>query len=107
MAQGAVLAGLGATGALIPLVLQKWVLPQNQIATYVQLIAALGLIVQLNLFPEGVLPIMWKRKQDKAQKLERDRGLPAADVSTDALIPEGALRRSNHEASSIVDGAPI
>ena len=107
MAQGAVLAGLGATGALIPLVLQKWVLPQNQIATYVQLIAALGLIVQLNLFPEGVLPIMWKRKQDKAQKLERDQGLPVADVSTDALIPEGALRRSNHEASSIVDGAPI
>jgi branched-chain amino acid transport system permease protein len=107
MAQGAVLAGLGATGALIPLVLQKWVLPQNEIATYVQLIAALGLIVQLNLFPEGVLPIMWKRKQDKAQKIERDRGLPSADVSTDALILEGALQRSNHEASSIVDGAPI
>jgi branched-subunit amino acid ABC-type transport system permease component len=107
MAQGAVLAGLGATGALIPLVLQKWVLPQNQIATYVQLIAAIGLIVQLNLFPEGVLPIMWKRKQDRAQKIERDRGLSSADVSTHALILDGALQRSNHEASSIVDGAPI
>ena len=67
MVQGAVLAGLGATGALIPLVLQKWVLPQNQVATYVQLIAATGLIVQLNLFPEGVLAIMWKRKQDRAR----------------------------------------
>ncbi len=107
MAQGAVLAGLGATGALIPLVLQKWVLPQNQIATYVQLIAAIGLIVQLNLFPEGVLPIMWKRKQDRAQKIKGDRGLSSADVSTHALILDGALQRSNHEASSIVDGAPI
>jgi branched-chain amino acid transport system permease protein len=107
MAQGAVLAGLGATGALIPLVLQKWVLPQDQIATYVQLIAAIGLIVQLNLFPEGVLPIMWKRKQERAQKSERDRGLPSSDVSTDALILDGALQRSNHEVSSIVDGAQI
>ena len=42
MAQGAVLAGLGATGALIPLVLQKWVLAANEIATYVQLFAAVG-----------------------------------------------------------------
>ena len=107
MAQGAVLAGLGATGALIPLVLQKWVLPQNEIATYVQLFAAVGLIVQLNLFPEGVLPIMWKRKQDRAQKRERDRGRPTTNVSTDALILDGVLQRSNHQASSIADGAPI
>ncbi len=108
MAQGAVLAGLGATGALIPFVLQKWVLPQDQVATYVQLIAATGLIVQLNLFPEGVLPIMWKRKQDKARRMEQDRGPSSPGISTGSVTLDAtALQRSNYAVSSISDGAPI
>jgi branched-chain amino acid transport system permease protein len=63
MVQGAVLAGLGATGAVLPLILQKWVFPEDQITTYVQLFAAVGLIIQLNIFPEGVLATMWEKRQ--------------------------------------------
>jgi branched-chain amino acid transport system permease protein len=55
MAQGAVLAGFGATGAVIPLVLQKWVLPADRVSIYIQLLIGVGLIVQLNFFPDGLL----------------------------------------------------
>jgi ABC-type branched-subunit amino acid transport system permease subunit len=55
LVQGAVLAGFGAIGAVVPLILQKWVLPEDRISIYVQLIIGVGLLVQLNLFPDGLL----------------------------------------------------
>lgn len=55
LVQGAVLAGFGAIGAVVPLVLQKWVLPGDRISIYVELIIGVGLLLQLNLFPDGLL----------------------------------------------------
>ncbi len=55
MAQGAVLAGFGATGAVIPLLLQKWVIPADRVSIYIELLIGVGLIVQLNFFPDGLL----------------------------------------------------
>jgi len=55
LVQGAVLAGFGAIGAVVPLILQKWVLPGDRIAIYVQLIIGVGLLLQLKLFPDGLL----------------------------------------------------
>lgn len=67
MVQGAVLAGFGATGAVIPLVMAKWVLPADKISIYMQLIVGAGLLIQLNVFPDGVLAAMWKKRQDRGK----------------------------------------
>jgi hypothetical protein len=72
LVQGAVLAGMGATGAVLPLIMQKWIFPANEIGIYLQLFAATGLIIQLNIFPEGVLAAMWQRRQQRLG--QRDRG---------------------------------
>jgi branched-subunit amino acid ABC-type transport system permease component len=82
MAQGAVLAGFGATGAVIPLVFQKWVFPEDRVALYVQLIIGASLIVQLNFFPDGLLvSSAAKRLRRAAQKSEealRSAAVPVA-----------------------------
>lgn len=67
MVQGAVLAGFGATGAVIPLVMEKWVLPADRISIYMQLIVGAGLLIQLNVFPDGVLAATWKKRQDRGK----------------------------------------
>jgi branched-chain amino acid transport system permease protein len=66
MVQGAVLAGFGATGALIPLVLQKWVFPADRVAIYIQLIIGASLIIQLNFFPDGLLVSAAAKRQRRA-----------------------------------------
>jgi branched-subunit amino acid ABC-type transport system permease component len=55
MPQAAVLAGFGATGAVIPLIMQKWIFPGNRVAIYMELMIGVGLLIQLRLFPEGLL----------------------------------------------------
>jgi branched-chain amino acid transport system permease protein len=55
LVQGAVLGGFGAIGAVVPLIFQKWILPGDRISIYVQLIIGVGLLLQLNLFPDGLL----------------------------------------------------
>lgn len=70
LVQGAVLAGFGAIGAVVPLVLQKWVLPEDQISIWVQLIIGVGLLIQLKLFPDGLLVGAALKKERRA---ERDR----------------------------------
>ncbi|WP_110239632.1 ABC transporter permease [Nocardioides gilvus] len=67
LVQGAVLAGFGAIGAVVPLILQKWVLPQDQISIWVQLIIGVGLLVQLKLFPDGLLVGMELKKERRAE----------------------------------------
>lgn len=63
MPQGAVLAGFASTGALAPLILEKYILPSSNIGVITSLIAGLGLIVQLSLVPEGLLGRFWKQRE--------------------------------------------
>jgi ABC-type branched-subunit amino acid transport system permease subunit len=76
LVQGAVLAGFGSIGAVVPLILQKWVLPEDRISIYVQLIIGVGLIIQLNLFPDGLLVKTALRKQRKEQLQPHTQGSP-------------------------------
>ncbi|MCD9199064.1 branched-chain amino acid ABC transporter permease [Aeromicrobium wangtongii] len=68
LAQGAVLAGFGAIGSVIPLILQKWVLPEDRVSLYVQLLIGGGLLIQLRFFPDGLLVASSVKKQNKAQR---------------------------------------
>lgn len=81
MVQGAVLAGFGATGAMIPLVLQKWIIPADRIAIYIQLMIGATLIIQLNFFPDGLLVSAAGKRQRRADaksaEARRDVGIPA------------------------------
>lgn len=63
MPQGAVLAGFAATGAVLPLILQKYIIPASSVGVVTGLIGGAGLIIQLNLFPEGVLGAIWKKRE--------------------------------------------
>lgn len=64
LAKGAVLAGFGAAGAVVPLILQTWVLPESQVSIYMQLLIGVGLLVQLRFWPDGLLvAAAMKRKQ--------------------------------------------
>lgn len=63
LVQGAVLGGFGAIGAVIPLLLQKWILPEDRISIYIQLIIGAGLLLQLRLFPDGLLVSSAIRKE--------------------------------------------
>jgi branched-subunit amino acid ABC-type transport system permease component len=63
LVQGAVLGGFGAIGAVIPLILQKWILPADRVSIYVQLLIGAGLLVQLKLFPDGLLVSSAMKKQ--------------------------------------------
>ncbi|CAI7978348.1 branched-chain amino acid transport system permease protein [Frankia sp. Hr75.2] len=97
MVQGAVLAGFGATGAVLPLILQKWVFPENQIALWVQLFSALGLILQLNIFPEGVMAHMWRKRQRKAGVTTLEPATPR----NEAIRPESpALLNASSPSAS-------
>jgi len=77
LVQGAVLAGFGAIGAVVPLILQKWVLPEDRISIYVQLIIGAGLLIQLNLFPDGLLvkAALKKERRDRPSPQLRMRQL--------------------------------
>ncbi len=86
MVQGAVLGGLGATGAVLPLIMQKWIFPENKIGIYLQLFAATGLLIQLNIFPEGVLAAMWQRRQQRLGQRDQ-RGSPAGNPPEPAYQP--------------------
>jgi ABC-type branched-subunit amino acid transport system permease subunit len=55
LVQGAVLGGFGAIGAVIPLLLQKWILPADRVTIYLQLLMGVGLLLQLKFFPDGLL----------------------------------------------------
>jgi branched-chain amino acid transport system permease protein len=67
LVQGAVLAGFGAIGAVVPLILQKWVLPADRISIYVQLIIGVGLLLQLKMFPDGLLVNAALKKEQGSQ----------------------------------------
>jgi ABC-type branched-subunit amino acid transport system permease subunit len=70
MVQGAVLAGFASTGAVIPLIMQKWILPANNIGIYTELLSGIFLLLQLKLFPDGITGTMWKRR--RIRERERD-----------------------------------
>ena len=80
--QGAVLGGFGMAGAVVPLVLQKWVLPQDRIGLYMQLLIGVGLLLQLRFYPDGVL-ISQATKRER----RRDERLRAS-VAAEALSVE-------------------
>jgi ABC-type branched-subunit amino acid transport system permease subunit len=68
--QGAVLGGFGMVGAVVPLVLQKWVLPQDRVGLYVQLLIGGGLLIQLRFYPDGILiASATKRERRRAERL--------------------------------------
>ena len=99
MPQGAVLAGFAATGAVMPLVLQKWVLPSSNIGVITALIGGAGLLIQLNVFPEGITGAMWKKQHKEQQQGRRRRFKLAPGVTNnpappprDALPPLEPLR---------------
>ncbi|KAA0923562.1 branched-chain amino acid ABC transporter permease [Rhodococcus sp. 15-2388-1-1a] len=73
--QGAVLAGFGAIGSVIPLILQKYVLPADHISLYVQLLIGGGLLLQLRFFPDGLLVSRSIKKERKT-------------TGIDTLVPE-------------------
>ncbi len=69
--QGAVLAGFGMVGAVVPLILQKWVLPRDRVGLYVQLLIGAGLLVQLRFYPDGILiASATKRERRRAERLQ-------------------------------------
>ena len=68
LVQGAVLGGFGAVGAVVPLILQKWILPEDRVSIYVQLLIGAGLLVQLKFFPEGLLVSAAMKKQRGEQR---------------------------------------
>jgi ABC-type branched-subunit amino acid transport system permease subunit len=80
--QGAVLGGFGMAGAVVPLVLQKWVLPQDRIGLYMQLLIGVGLLLQLRFYPDGVLI-----SQASKRERRRDERLRAS-VAAEALSVE-------------------
>lgn len=95
MVQGAVLAGLGATGAVIPLVLQKWVIPADRVALYVQLMIGVSLLIQLNFFPDGVLVSsaakrLHRTAQRAARKAEAQLGIPVPTTTAEASTTSAA-----------------
>ena len=67
LVQGAVLGGFGAIGAVVPLIFQKWILPADRISIYVQLIVGVGLLLQLKLFPDGLLVSAALKKEEGSQ----------------------------------------
>jgi branched-chain amino acid transport system permease protein len=67
-----VLAGFGAIGSVIPLILQKWVLPEDRVSLYVQLIIGVGLLIQLRFFPDGLLVTSSIKKERNAASARRD-----------------------------------
>jgi branched-chain amino acid transport system permease protein len=74
--QGAVLGGFGMTGAVVPLILQKWVLPKDRVGLYVQLLIGAGLLIQLRFYPDGILiASATKRARRRAQRL-RGNAMP-------------------------------
>ncbi|KZE98498.1 hypothetical protein A2J02_13290 [Rhodococcus sp. EPR-147] len=73
--QGAVLAGFGAIGSVIPLILQKYVLPADHISLYVQLLIGGGLLLQLRFFPDGLLV---------SRSIKKERKMTGIDT----LVPE-------------------
>jgi branched-chain amino acid transport system permease protein len=84
--QGAVLGGFGMVGAVVPLILQKWVLPQDRVGLYVQLLIGAGLLIQLRFYPDGILiASATKRERRRAERL----GGPAAQGAP-ALSQQGA-----------------
>ena len=72
--QGAVLAGFGMAGAVVPLILQKWVLPEDRVGLYMQLLIGAGLLIQLRFYPDGVL-IASATKRER-RRAERPQGQP-------------------------------
>jgi ABC-type branched-subunit amino acid transport system permease subunit len=75
--QGAVLGGVGMAGAVVPLILQKWVLPQDRVGLYVQLLIGAGLLIQLRFYPDGILiASATKRERRRAERL----GAPATST---------------------------
>jgi branched-subunit amino acid ABC-type transport system permease component len=68
--QGAVLGGFGMAGAVVPLILQKWVLPQDRVGLYVELLIGAGLLIQLRFYPDGILiASATKRERRRAERL--------------------------------------
>jgi hypothetical protein len=65
-------------GAVVPLILQKWVLPQDRVGLYVQLLIGGGLLIQLRFYPDGILiASATKRERRRAERL---RGLAPSAV---------------------------
>lgn len=77
--QGAVLGGFGMVGAVVPLILQKWVLPADRVGLYVQLLIGAGLLVQLRFYPDGIL-IASATKRER-RRVERLRGRATPPVT--------------------------
>lgn len=81
LAQGAVLAGFGATGAVVPLVLQTWVLPEGKISIYMQLFIGVGLLVQLRFWPDGVLVSAAAKRARREREITTDHSMPVAHLA--------------------------
>ncbi|MFJ9005819.1 ABC transporter permease [Streptomyces canus] len=67
LVQGGVLAGFGAAGAVIPLILQTWVLPESRVSIYMQLIIGAGLLIQLRFCPDGLLVASAMKRERRAR----------------------------------------
>ncbi|BCL28616.1 ABC transporter permease [Streptomyces aurantiacus] len=75
LGQGAVLAGFGAAGAVIPLILQTWVLPENRVSIYMQLIIGAGLLIQLRFRPDGLLVSSALKRERRARASRAEKAL--------------------------------
>ncbi len=93
MPQGAVLAGFAAAGAVIPLIMQKWVLPADKIGIYTVLISGVFLLIQLNMFPDGITGTMWKRKEAKKRSKAAAEVGPPGNLYPVGAAGGGAVRR--------------
>jgi ABC-type branched-subunit amino acid transport system permease subunit len=78
--QGAVLGGFGMVGAVVPLILQKWVLPQDRVGLYVQLLIGAGLLIQLRFYPDGILIASATKRERRLG--DRRLGESTADVAS-------------------------
>ncbi len=76
MVSGAIIAGVGATEALLPHAFDEWL---GLSGTWAFLVGGIALIVTLLVHPEGIAGAGYKRKQQKAEAARRGgRGRRAA-----------------------------
>ena len=119
--QGAVLAGFGMVGAVVPLIMQKWLLPADRVGFYVQLIIGAGLLIQLRFYPDGILIAsatkrerrLAERRQSSTtsavQSLERrGRGMTAPALAARELsVRYGGVRAVSNVSLEVPEGTIV
>ncbi len=85
--QGAVLGGFGMAGAVVPLIMQKWLLPQDRVGLYMQLLIGVGLLIQLRFYPDGILISSATKRERRREEQQR---ADAATAETPSLEQQGA-----------------